>query len=612
MARSSARLAGRTALPKFATKTPFTVALKAEVETYLDEQPRGRLAPRGAVIKAGILLLLTILAYVALVLGTPSVTFGILECIAFGVLVAVLGFNVMHEAAHGNFSTRGWVNRALALSMDFAGVSASLYRIKHTVFHHNYTNIDGVDGDVSEAPVLRMSTRQPRWAIHRYQWVYALPLYSLMTLSWVFFDDYFRLVNGKIGTASFNRPRGVRLLGILALKFLHPLIAIAIPALFHPIRSVVAGYLIVQLVLASILSLVFQVAHLFRGTAFPEDAVQLGEDWMIHQLKTTADFATRNRTVTFLLGGLNFQVEHHLFPNVAYAHYPAIQRIVRRSCSEFGIAYQEFDSLTAAVTSHFGLLRDLGRIDRPTETQAKLSEPEMSAPIRWLRNIWRCLHLAHGLLCLLLRKGDYRVIYTAFRYFMTHPSYRQSMRMLMDQPGFSDLVASRYNAAGKVDLKTLGELPGGTLGKVFAEFMSRPLITQIDQLPASRETIDPEIDYIRARLRLVHDIHHVVTGFPDTEIGEMGISAFYVAQVRSPLNSMILAVGLIKCTVKAPERLSELMETIVEGWEMGNRTRGLFGAKWEECFDLPLTTLQSRYLGGPPSRLPWTSSEKPL
>jgi linoleoyl-CoA desaturase len=81
----------------------------------------------------------------------------------------------------------------------------------------------------------------------------------------------------------------------------------------------------------------------------------------IHQIQTTANFATRSRLVTWFCGGLNFQIEHHLFPKMSHIHYPEVSKIVKATCQEYGIKYIEFPRVTAAMRSHWKLLYDLGR-----------------------------------------------------------------------------------------------------------------------------------------------------------------------------------------------------------------------------------------------------------
>jgi linoleoyl-CoA desaturase len=124
------------------------------------------------------------------------------------------------------------------------------------------------------------------------------------------------------------------------------------------------GFLTVVLVAGFILSIVFQLAHTVEHTEFPSAIMpsnKMPDEWAIHQIKTTANFATRSKLVCWLIGGLNFQIEHHLFPKISHIHYPAISRIIRQLCNEYGLSYIEYPYMLQAVVSHVTYLRKMGK-----------------------------------------------------------------------------------------------------------------------------------------------------------------------------------------------------------------------------------------------------------
>ena len=124
------------------------------------------------------------------------------------------------------------------------------------------------------------------------------------------------------------------------------------------------GILVFMAVAGFTLSIVFQLAHTVEHTSFvvPHATTNKIEDeWAIHQIKTTANFATDSKVISWLVGGLNFQVEHHLFPNISHVHYPALNKIIRQVCEEFNITYNEYPKMRYAVASHVAHLRELGR-----------------------------------------------------------------------------------------------------------------------------------------------------------------------------------------------------------------------------------------------------------
>jgi ubiquinone biosynthesis protein Coq4 len=212
------------------------------------------------------------------------------------------------------------------------------------------------------------------------------------------------------------------------------------------------------------------------------------------------------------------------------------------------------------------------------------------------RFITAAFFLSIGGLTILLGRKNLKPVYRGLKYFLEHESYQITLQTLMSDPKTKELIETRYQANAEVNWNLLKSLPEKTLGHEFAKFMNNPDVTPIDKLPENGSNISPEIDYLRQRIRLIHDIHHVVCAYPADELGEMGISAFYVAQINSPLNSVLLGLGLIKCTIKYPKRLPELMDAISEGWMLGKKSPNLFGIKWEEMWSLPVSEVR-QHLG---------------
>src|SRR5690606_36417375 len=119
-----------------------------------------------------------------------------------------------------------------------------------------------------------------------------------------------------------------------------------------------------------ILGLIFQLAHCGEGSAFPEPDARthrVASGWAAHQVATTADLAPGNRLLTWYVGGLNFQIEHHLFPQVCHVHYPRLAGIVREVCGELGVRYTSHPSLRAALAAHGRLLRRMGSAAGPPD-----------------------------------------------------------------------------------------------------------------------------------------------------------------------------------------------------------------------------------------------------
>lgn len=213
---------------------------------------------------------------------------------------------------------------------------------------------------------------------------------------------------------------------------------------------------------------------------------------------------------------------------------------------------------------------------------------------KWMRRGAACFYFISGAVILIFNRKNYQPIYRGFRIFLEHESYQIALDRLKADPATRELLDTRYRQGLPIDWAHLRSLPEDSLGFQFAQFMNHPEVTPWERLPEAKVEISPEIDYLRQRIRLTHDIHHVVCAYPANELGEMGISAFYVAQINSPLNSILLAFGLIKCTIKMPALLPQLMQEIVRGWNMGLQAQNLFGIKWEELWAIPITEVRKR------------------
>jgi linoleoyl-CoA desaturase len=346
----------------FGKESPLTRELRHQVEALLLRDPRGRFADPQVWMKALFLLALNATLYGAILFLADSSPLRMGLTVLFAVATLFLGLNVMHEAAHGNFSKGERTNRILACTFDLFGISSDLYRIKHIQFHHNYTNLYELDGDINEAPLIRMSPSQALWSIHRFQAFYTPLLYALITLSWPVFD-LIRMVDAKVGKMGFRAPPLSVQLRIIAFKCIHYGLALVLPAALLGWKEALSLFLLFHFLLGSILALIFQVAHVHEDGV--PDATPLPWDWHLHQIRTSADFSTRNPWVCFAFGGLNFQTIHHLFPNVSYRHYPAIQELLVPLCMKQGVVYREFPSFTAAVVAHFRFLSRMGRKVNP-------------------------------------------------------------------------------------------------------------------------------------------------------------------------------------------------------------------------------------------------------
>jgi linoleoyl-CoA desaturase len=284
-----------------------------------------------------------------------------------GIGMVGIGMSVMHDAVHGSFSAKKSVNKIFSLSMELVGGNSFNWKVQHNVLHHTYTNIPGLDEDIADKALLRLEPTGKWLKIHRYQHIYALPLYSFLTLSWLLWGDFTQLLKyNKSGmTTQVGHKKSTELMKLLIFKAYFIFVQFILPIFILGIVwwQVIIGFMIMQLVAGFILSIIFQLAHIVEETDYPlpDNEGNIENNWAVHQLQTTANFAKKRKLLSWFIGGLNYQIEHHLFPNISHIHYPKISEIVKKTAKEFQLPYYEYNSFSSAVFSHLRRLKTLGR-----------------------------------------------------------------------------------------------------------------------------------------------------------------------------------------------------------------------------------------------------------
>lgn len=348
-------------MPTFSSRSEFWRELKAAARDHLAvERSRGR-PPIGdprLKRKAAAILIWFGLSYGAL-LCAPTAYAALAATISLALAAAALGFGVFHDANHGTLFRRPAANLAAArLCSVLLGPSRHLWVYKHQGLHHRQPNVIGWDDDLETRGFLRFSPASPWNPRHRRQELKAFLFYSLNTLEWLFWKDFRGLQTGRLNRwheLSLDRRAQTEL---LFCKALYLLLFVLPPFVVLPLGWAIATFFLFHVIFSWLLAIVFQVAHLTPGMEF--DGVRAGDDWATHQIRTTADFATSSRLTTWFTGGLNHQIEHHLFPNVAHTHYPALRPLVRAAASRQGLQCEELGGAFSAVAQHFTLLKALG------------------------------------------------------------------------------------------------------------------------------------------------------------------------------------------------------------------------------------------------------------
>jgi linoleoyl-CoA desaturase len=347
----------------FGKDNTFQVELRRRVDEFFRRSGRRQRDCPTMYVKTAILLSCFASAYVLLVFVVQTWWLALPLAVLLGLSAAAIGFNIQHDGGHRAYSDYPLVNRLMAWSLDLIGGSSYLWHHKHGVLHHTYANITGHDTDIDLGFLGRLAPDQKRLAFHRWQHFYLWLLYGLLAFKWQLHDDFKDLITGRIGGHRVPRPGGWELVSFLAGKVVFFSLAFGIPLLLHSLWPVLLFYAVTAVVLGVVLGIVFQLAHCVEQAEFPlpaEESGRIDNPWAVHQVETTVDFARGSRVVSWLLGGLNFQIEHHLFPRICHVNYPAISKLVEKTCREFGVRYTEHRSVWVGIASHFRWLRQMG------------------------------------------------------------------------------------------------------------------------------------------------------------------------------------------------------------------------------------------------------------
>ncbi len=349
--------------------TDFFHVLRERVDGYFIKNKISPHANGAMMFKTFFMLALYFVPFSLMVSATATGWAFWMCWVLMGFGLAGIGMSVMHDANHKAYSKHNFINTIIGYSLNLVGGDAANWKLQHNILHHTYTNIHPVDEDIINKPGLRFSPGATHKSAHRFQFIYAFFLYSLLSLFWVTLKDitqFFRYSRKGLIKEQGAKKASIFLKMILWKVFywsytvIWPIVVLDVPAWY-----VLLGFLFLHLIAGMILSIVFQLAHVIEPADFPVANADgnIETEWAIHQLRTTADFAKTNPLLTFYLGGLNFQAIHHLFPRICHVHYPQIAPIVAATAKEYGVTYLQFDTFGEALGSHVRLLKKLGHID---------------------------------------------------------------------------------------------------------------------------------------------------------------------------------------------------------------------------------------------------------
>lgn len=355
-------------------KSTFFPTLRQRVDFHFSSNNLSKTGGSGIIYKAVFMLSLYLIPYILILSGQfpPIVMLGL--SVVMGLGVAGVGMSVMHDAIHGSLANSNFLNKLFGASIYLLGGNAYNWEVQHNRLHHTYTNIHEVDEDITGKFLLRLSYQEKKKFIHRFQHIYAFFLYSLMTISFLWKDFKEISLFNKMSKSGMTKPYPRNeLIKLVATKLAYLVFICAIPLYFTSLTfgQWLIGFMAMHCTAGMILSTVFQMAHVVEGTDQPEpDCTGCIENaWAVHQLQTTSNFAGRNRFLSWYIGGLDYQIEHHLFPSISHIHYHALSPIVRETALEFGLDYNAKSDFINALGSHVRMLRNMGTRSNITRIQ---------------------------------------------------------------------------------------------------------------------------------------------------------------------------------------------------------------------------------------------------
>jgi len=354
---------------KFNTKdqSEFFKALISRVNAYFKEKNISRYANFNMKFKTGFMICLYFIPLFLMLSGAVSTIWPVmLMWVLMGFGMSGIGLSIMHDANHGSYSKNKKVNNALGFLINFVGGYHINWKIQHNVLHHSYTNIDGYDDDIRGTYVFRLSPNQEAKDMYRFQAFYAPFFYAIMTIYWFTAKDFLQLKryreNDLLKGQGLSYNKAVA--DALFHKIWYVCLFLILPLIMVPLAwwQIVLGFLVMHFISGLMLALIFQPAHVIEETNFyvTDEKGSVENNWAIHQMNTTANFANKSRLFSWFVGGLNYQIEHHLFPHICHVHYRHISPIVKATAAEFNVPYHQHETFFGAVKSHFSLLNQLG------------------------------------------------------------------------------------------------------------------------------------------------------------------------------------------------------------------------------------------------------------
>lgn len=362
-----------TALPllKYTVKEgAFLRDCRERVNRYFSQQQKGKLADSRMYGKTFVLFSLWIGLYLWMLSGAATGWMLLALQVAWHFSMFLMSVGIAHDGTHNAYSKRKWVNRIFSGVFDYIGINSDMWEFNHIHSHHRAPNVPVYDSAIFSLSLFRFHPKAPYHPFHRYQHRYIFVVYALSTLFKLFVLDFFSFTRKRIGFLTMQKHPVSKWAYLIFTKTVVVGYTLVIPLLVTdaPAWQVTAGFLLGHMISGIALGVIFQVTHLHRFTTWPEPdgAGNIHSSFSEHVLATTADFCAGSRLVTWVSGGLNIHVAHHLFPKISQVHLIPLARIVKETAAAHGLPYYCYDSIWQAVRSHLYTLKMLGKAEKLT------------------------------------------------------------------------------------------------------------------------------------------------------------------------------------------------------------------------------------------------------
>ena len=338
----------------------FFKETRKRVEAYFKDNNFKKFGGRKLLMKYFILKIALLSVYTAIFL-LQETYFSFLPFIILGPISIILVINVSHDGIHGVASSIKWLNNYFTLQMDLIGANSFVWKKRHQFGHHMFPNTLAKDPDLSQSNLVRILPGiQLKW-FHKFQHIYVPVLYAFYTINWIYIRDFVDFFSSKSLIKNIPKVEHVKL---FVFKSIYIIIFLFVPFLFTSLsfKEIVFNNLLMHISASYFLTIALVPSHVSEKSVFiqPNEIGEMPYSWSHHQVITTADFATDNKVMTWLLGGFNHHVSHHLFPRISHVHYPRVTSIVKETTKKYNLKYSHEKSLFKAYVSHFNLLKNNG------------------------------------------------------------------------------------------------------------------------------------------------------------------------------------------------------------------------------------------------------------